>query len=134
MMFTLSTLHLASIQDVFNQAARHLLTQKEKATIYNQDLGIEACQYKNPEGLRCAFGCFVSDDEYTNLYEGNAAYFVIEDFENSNPEIPKTGELVKDFCNALQDIHDSYAAYEWHDKLTELADEYSLVMPEVEDT
>jgi hypothetical protein len=87
---------------------------------------------QTPSGLSCAFGCFVSESEYTVHFEGNTASGVIGDYEDTNPLIPKTGQLVIEFCTELQRIHDRFDECDWPAKLSALADEYSLTMPEME--
>lgn len=57
---TLSNLHEATAQQVFDQAALHLLTQNRKS---KEDT---KCAYRTKEGLRCAAGCFISEEEYEN--------------------------------------------------------------------
>lgn len=57
MKITLKNLHEATEQQVFDQVAGHLLTQKEV-------LPSPACFYRGPNGLKCAAGCLIANDEY----------------------------------------------------------------------
>lgn len=59
---TLATLPQATAQQVFNQVARHLLTQGKPAL---NELG--KCSYRTTDGLSCAAGCLISDDEYAEM-------------------------------------------------------------------
>ena len=63
-MITLKTLGKATAQEVFDQVATHLLTQNERS------LDGASCSYRNCDGLKCAAGCLISDDEYDNQMEG----------------------------------------------------------------
>ena len=68
-MITLSTLHLATERDVFDQVRSHLLVQRERSErvcFGGQDT---ICQY-HYGSLRCAAGCLISDDEYKEEMEG----------------------------------------------------------------
>lgn len=50
-------------QELFDKVATHLLTQNAKS------LDDDSCQYRNPEGLACAVGCLIPEDEYTPQIE-----------------------------------------------------------------
>lgn len=62
---TLATLADATEQQVFDQAARHLLTQKVRSIKHPL-----YCAYRGAGGLMCAAGCFIGDDEYDERFEG----------------------------------------------------------------
>lgn len=59
MRITLATLPTATAQQVFDHVARHLITQGGPAV---DDNG--TCMYRDPDGLQCAAGCLIGDDEY----------------------------------------------------------------------
>lgn len=60
-MITLATLHLATAQKVFDQVAKHLLTQNEACRLNNKAC---QCHYNH---LRCAA---ISTMEYNPRFEG----------------------------------------------------------------
>ena len=64
-MISLQTLHKATAQEVFDQVASHLLTQKNRS----QDEELN-CRYRGNDGTSCAAGCLISDSEYTEIIEG----------------------------------------------------------------
>ena len=64
-MISLHTLHKATAQDVFDQVASHLLSQKIKSR--DEDLN---CSYRGRSGTSCAAGCLISDSEYDADMEG----------------------------------------------------------------
>jgi hypothetical protein len=64
-MISLQTLHKATAQEVFDQVASHLLTQKSKS----QDDEL-SCRYRGNDGTSCAAGCLISDSEYNEIMEG----------------------------------------------------------------
>lgn len=65
---TLKTLGQATAQEVFDQVATHLLTQNKRSMLkFDADI----CAYRGDDGLKCAAGCLISDDEYNKeLMEG----------------------------------------------------------------
>lgn len=61
-MISLQTLSKATAQEVFDQVASHLLTQKNKSQ--DQEL---SCRYRGNDGTSCAAGCLISDSEYDEI-------------------------------------------------------------------
>lgn len=133
-MITLKTLHLATAQEVFDQAAKHLLTQKRQSKKTDVD---EECLYRGPKGLQCAAGCFIAEDEYHAEMEG-IPWDSLEDFYVNNPEIEKPQsfepaflEIHRSLIKALQKLHDDNPPKEWKSKLIELARRYNLEFKEL---
>ena len=118
MQITLATLKDATAQQVFDQVKTHLLTQNQKA----KPLSYGACQYRY-EGLKCAAGCLISDDEYSPDMEVGALG------GGSWPRLVHTyivPEWHKDLITALQCIHDDYMMDEWASRLHLLACDFGL--------
>ena len=109
-MITLKTLKDATAQEVFDQVAAHLLTQGQKSE--GRD---ENCLYRGPDGLKCAAGCLIADDEYDNEMEGRA-WSVTVGFP------PAHSELIR----ALQFIHDGWPCEEWPTKIKGVASNFGL--------
>lgn len=82
-MITFKTLHSATLQELFDHVAKHLLAQNKAAKIFDADDGT-ACFYRTAEGRSCAVGCCMADDEYSykleNIPMRRLAYFL-----NPNP-------------------------------------------------
>ncbi len=110
-MITLKTLAQATEQQVFDQVAKHLLTQN-KRSINNRN-----CFYRL-ESLKCAAGCLIADDEYNSEFEGKDWSILI-----MSQLVPQNHyELIA----RLQSIHDNHIVEEWKGKLELLAKEYKL--------
>jgi hypothetical protein len=62
-MITLATLETATAQEVFDQIATHLLTQKARSIEARSNLEKDVCAYRGNGGLKCAAGCLISDEE-----------------------------------------------------------------------
>lgn len=100
---TLKTLSFATAQQVFDQVANHLLTQKIKSK------GVKYCRYKTAEGLMCAAGCLIGDDEYDEKFETAGSWrSVVENGYVSNTHL----YLITD----LQDLHDNKIKWDLHEE------------------
>jgi hypothetical protein len=124
-MITLKTLHLATEQEVFNQVATHLLTQKSKC------LSTEGnCKYR-AKGKMCAAGCLIGDEEYRE--EMDTSGFDLETGEKVGSDwvgLNKRGlvpENHKDLIECLQEIHDHNPEGGWKNRLIELAGDFALI-------
>lgn len=93
MAITLATLADHTAQEVFDYVVRHLHGQK----VPSKDTGGH-CKYRGPEGLMCAAGCLIADEEYTPSMEGNSWRDLVE--ECALPQAHT--ELIED----LQRAHD----------------------------
>lgn len=117
MKITLENLALATKQQIFDQVATHLLTQKVKSAT-----ATGSCKYRY-NGLMCAAGCLMSDDEYKDTLEG--ASWVRLAYAGQVPE------QNKDFVQSLQRIHDTYLASNWFTRLESFAIVHELSFDEV---
>lgn len=93
-------------QEAFDIAAKHLLDQGKKA--YRDDgtpFSAPSCAYRSPEGgLKCAIGALIPDEEYDPRFEGQNAAVLLR--QSYCPAVLKSGDLTKDFLQALQCVHD----------------------------
>lgn len=112
-MITLKTLHTATAQEVFDQAVNHLRVQGKRSALDPLVLS-ESCLYRSEDGLKCAAGCFIADDEYEPEMEGKS--WIHEMFPEAH----------RDLIQSLQTIHDHNHINKWEMKFEELAKEYNL--------
>ena len=125
MIVTLKNLHEATAQQVFTQVATHLLTQKHRSVIYTLDNG-ERCAYKGNNGLMCAAGCLIADDEYQPAMDaGNVNWYGLrrEGYVGTDSHT----DLISD----LQYVHDKIDTKGWEKELTKVAKSHRLTMPEI---
>jgi hypothetical protein len=123
---------MKTLQEVFDHGAKHLLTQNAKSLKTLGPRKGPSCMYRGPNGLKCAVGCFIPDEEYDPKIEHHGfdstwgLYVTGEDFTPPSlmalKSIPQAWRLLA----KLQDIHDSVPIREWASWLTDLAQEYSL--------
>lgn len=118
-MITLKNLHLATEQEVFDQVARHLLTQME--TSINSPKCLYRTELDDGTILKCAAGCLIGDDEYTEEFDcGISSWsYLIRD-----------SLVPTDNCSSLitklQGVHDSFDPKEWNYELHNVATEFNL--------
>lgn len=112
MKITLATLPQATAQQVFDQVAEHLLRQGKAST------GELGCQYRGDNGLMCAAGCLMSDEEYKRSFEESAWGYLVK-----RRGITAVHEEL--ICR-LQDVHDQCSADGWHNTLLGVAADHNL--------
>ncbi|UOL48841.1 hypothetical protein [Pseudomonas phage Astolliot] len=111
-MITLATLPQATAQQVFDQVARHMLTQNARAS------DGRSCKYREGS-LKCAAGCLIGENEYDTKFE-NSSWSILADRDL----VPKQH---MDFIRELQRIHDNYHdVHIWPLCLRRLARKHSL--------
>lgn len=108
-------------QAVFDKIRRHLKKQgrrSEKLPLF--------CAYRNEDGLKCAIGCLITDEFYTQNLEGQAieANAVLKAVAASLGTTLSKKD--KDFLGELQTIHDEVHPDDWEDRFEDLADRYDL--------
>lgn len=112
-MITLATLNKAAVKEVFEQVKNHLLTQKERSMI-DEDV----CAYRGTNGLKCAAGCLISDDEYKENFESKR-WKALADWGM----VPSTHvELI----NSLQSLHDHYPVSLWEEELEWIKTDFNI--------
>lgn len=102
-----------SAQQIFDTAARHLLTQNAMA--FNEADGV--CAYRCADGKMCAVGVLIPDDRYDPAFEGNDAYYVAAELG-----WVEHGDLLMD----LQGVHDGGITHLWRDQLRRVAHIHNL--------
>lgn len=110
-MVTLATLPQATAREVFDQVKAHLLKQNQTC------IANDICVYKH-ENLKCAAGCLISDEEYSNDFEGNMWSELVE--QKLVPD--NHSELIE----RLQAIHDNEFVYQWEYELNQLEKELAI--------
>ena len=111
---TLATLPQFTEQEVFDYVSNHLLKQNEKSTLG----GNNQCVYRGDNGLKCAAGCLIADNEYKAILEGNIWYKLID----KGLVLPDHKTLIM----SLQNVHDGFNVSDWSNALSEVANEFSL--------
>ena len=91
-------------QEVFDHVINHLVTQGQRC----YDAHTDVCLYRSPEGMSCAVGCLMSDEEYHPDMENEEVYSIIGKFDKI--------KWMNKYCwllTDLQDLHDE--GLNWND-------------------
>lgn len=121
-MITLKTLPEASAQAVYDQVVTHMLTQKAQSLS-----AANTCAYRGSNGLMCAAGCLIADDEYNpdmDDIDGKCWSSLI--FDHGITDVHST------LIETLQSVHDSNDPAEsgsiavWVGDLRNVADDFNL--------
>ena len=110
-------------QEAFDKAAAHLLAQGKKSFQPGDDY---LCAYRGVDGLKCAIGALIPDDQYTGLEQMNVTVLLQR---KDCPAILKSGDLTKDFLQDLQNVHDNALhgnVEEFREDLLTFADRWGL--------
>ena len=113
MTITLKTLAQATEQEIFDQVAAHLLTQRQKSQISSGD-----CAYLAPNGLKCAAGCLIGEEEYNPGFETWGWHSLAE-----RDLVPRKHRW---FIRFLQTLHDSCLVETWEVELAVFAKKWGL--------
>ncbi len=100
-------------QKIFDKVATHLLTQKKKSLMPEELSGFCKCAYRGKDGLSCAVGCLITDQEAAKIGEDKPV--------GSVTLVATRLEGFEDFLGQLQLIHDNCKPSKWINKLSLLA-------------
>jgi hypothetical protein len=123
-------------QDLFDHVARHLFKQHAKATIVVNDK--MPCRYRTSDGFKCAIGCLIDDDNYSEGLERRNVLSIRGAIEKSigrqlsGDEYSMAGKEIN-ILYRLQRIHDHHEVREWPQLLYTTAEEYGLKFNFTED-
>jgi hypothetical protein len=86
-------------QEIFDTVVTHLYTQGKQAGD-----GVGGCLYRTDEGLKCAVGCLIPDDQYHPSMEGQT----VESLQSLLPSylLPHKSLLIN-----LQMLHDATSSW-----------------------
>ncbi|WP_285401119.1 hypothetical protein [Luteibacter sp. ME-Dv--P-043b] len=115
MRITLATLASATAQQVFDQVRDHMLRQGKQSKL--RPTG-PICAYRSHDGLMCAAGCLIGDDEYISDMEEKAWWQL--SFRGIVPDAHPN------LIRSLQGIHDRFKPEFWERELRDLAQEHDL--------
>lgn len=110
-------------QDIFDKVVAHLRSMPRRSMLRD-----EYCAYRSPDGLKCAIGCLIADDEYDPKMEGLTVRALMED--GFLPHVPAD---CKELLSALQRVHD--LPHNWNTEgfcgeaaLQRVADRFHLIL------
>lgn len=109
-----------SMQRIFDKSKNHLLKQNKQSVGKIGDR--IKCLYRGPDGLKCASGVFITDEDYNASLEGKSW---------AECKISQgLSEKKKRLISRLQSVHDNVRHSNWKFRLKEVAIEYKLAFNE----
>lgn len=144
---------LTSKQKVFDYIIKHLRKQNAKSLLprdLTKDTFGPSCAYKGMGDMKCAVGCLIEDEEYTDEIERVSIDTLLSEYDltMNSPDMrsriialrkifnPKFSKLNKDrktkminMLVALQNVHDRYLTSSSHNiriKLENIANTYNV--------
>ena len=111
------------MREIFDRVKTHLLAQGEKALRGGEPYGSgkhgSGCAYHAQSGLKCAVGCLITEEAYSEELEGETAddlgvkYALVASGIIDDP-------VTIDMLGKLQSIHDDEAPNRWEHALDNL--------------
>lgn len=115
-------------QEIFDKVYEHLRSQNKKAVNSSSNTGFY-CKYRSKDGLKCAVGCLIDDEDYDSMMEGIPASQLLTEFawKPSINRIASNPALLEE----LQRVHDGSAPSLWPRRLAQVAKRHHLKVPEL---
>jgi hypothetical protein len=111
-------------QAAFEKVVRHLLKQG-RTSLTDPDDALSTCAYRSPDGLMCAVGVLIPDDQYRSAFEDLSV-------DDVAPRIPALKMLDVGLLRRLQVVHDDGHPELWKRDLEDVAASFGLTMPDLE--
>lgn len=122
MTITLSTIKSAAPKEVADQITLHLLLQKDAAI---NSLGHCLLRY---DGLKCAMGCLIADEEYDESMEGYVWPDIVRMWYDREKLV-----CSKEVCDVIESFrwtHDNIEPRYWHKYIHKIYDEHNIDKPD----
>lgn len=103
-------------QEAFDKVKTHLLTQQQKSQNSNSNI----CLYRGPNGLKCAVGALIPDEEFKEELNN---YSVVQ---YGMRTLPSLKGLDIELLATLQIVHDESEVAEWENELRKVAEKFNL--------
>ena len=110
--------------ELFHIVRTHLLTQNKKSVSSIGDVEDELCMYHGPDGLKCAIGCLITDENYSPNLEGTGIYDSTVSKAVTKSLLARgiikrayLGVKTIEFLRSLQTIHDAMVPNRWREDL-----------------
>jgi hypothetical protein len=120
-------------QEAFDTVVKHLRAQGKRCVgVYYAGQISPTCLYRGADGLKCAAGILISDEEYASWMEGMGIIGILITGKCPNSLRSKLQNVDQTLLMELQDVHDNSPEVEWEEKLHRLATRFDLTIPSQE--
>lgn len=123
-------------QQIFDKVATHLLKQGAKS---QQHTGEQpTCAYRGENGMMCAVGCLIKDEDYRPAFEGYGVAAIPNYKEQCNFDVKFLADALSKaeidvnssdtvlLLSELQQLHDQTAPSEWPERLRYVAIDWAF--------
>lgn len=108
-------------QEIFDKVSKHLLKQGRRAFDTKQ----QKCMYLTKSGLKCAIGCLIKEECYSEELEGLTVDRQAVKHAVKLSGVSVSGDSMR-LLSRLQGIHDTLPPNTWREELAEAALDYKL--------
>lgn len=115
-----------TMQHAFNIVWQHAKEQKRSVLVQEGDGS--PCAYRGVNEAKCFVGALIDDAHYSKDIEGIAAGVLLDNGVLAFTDVSKG--LAEHFLLDLQAVHDYSKIASWRDDLRDLAQRYSLEVPQ----
>ena len=115
--------NMLSNREIFEKVKNHLLTQNARS---ESDDGL-SCLYRGPNGLKCAVGCLIKDEYFSEYFFKNFNTAKVSDKDVLHVlELSGVSVDNLELLRGLQGIHDYSPVVDWKEKLERIRLRYNL--------
>lgn len=114
---------MISLQELFGKIISHLRAQNAVSLLATDD---QSCAYRGLNGLKCAVGCLISDEEYDPKMENNNLKYLMQNFPTLF--ISSLDRQCKNLMRRMQLIHDATSPEMWENSFQEVAQIFDLIV------
>lgn len=118
----LQDLNQYELQEIYDVVAKHLLTQNKQCIAGDPNTNNSICKYRH-EGMMCAVGILIADDDYSSKLEGQGVRELLNRFAPMTETLTPTRISLLTW---LQSIHDANTPDEWKGCLENCAKHFNL--------
>ena len=118
---------MRTAQEIFDTVSKHLLTQNKRSEGVHVILGLEnhICAYRSVDGLKCAIGCLIPDEQYIPEMESLRIGGIVRKNWLS-PELEQEFIQNINLISDLQIVHDFFTPEYWAEQLDRVRRQFNL--------
>ncbi len=130
------THNLTTLQGIFDTVKDHLLKQNARSErgdeLLSLSLGKSGCAYRGQDGLKCAIGCLIPDEDYEPRFEGQGVDDILEGTNCEwapNWYIQSPADVREEMLRMLGELqcaHDNVPVDMWPAELGRMAHRWNL--------
>lgn len=110
-----------TLRDAVEYVTNHLLTQNKQARTRGHSVNGNGCAYRSDDGLTCAIGCLITDEEYhTGLENCDVGEDSVRTALENSLGVRTLSQHALDTFAQLQNIHDTLRPAQWEHVLHDL--------------